>query len=63
MLMCPVKERRAFKKQKAIAYTNNQYFKLLSYEWLAGSPQNALSEPHTAVLTESRAKLIFQMMR
>lgn len=48
-----------FKKQKDIAYVDNQYFKMLSYEWLAGSPQNALTEPHTTVLTESRAKTYF----
>ena len=48
-----------YKKQKNIIYADNNYFKLLSYQWLAGSPQNSLSEPFTTVLTESRAKTYF----
>lgn len=48
-----------YKKQKGIIYADNNYFKMLPYQWLAGSPQNALSEPFTTVLTESRAKTYF----
>ncbi|MEP6513313.1 MAG: FtsX-like permease family protein, partial [Parafilimonas sp.] len=47
------------KKQKNIIYADNNYFKLLPYQWLAGLPQNSLSEPFTTVLTESRAKIYF----
>ncbi len=48
-----------FKHQPDIVFTNQQYFSLLSYHWLAGSPGNALKEPFTIVLTESRAKQYF----
>lgn len=48
-----------YKKQNNIVYADNNYFKLLQYKWLAGSAQNALSNPYTTVLTESRAKTYF----
>ena len=48
-----------FKKQKDIAYADEQYFGFIKYKWLVGSPQNALSEPNRVVLTESRAKQYF----
>src|SRR3954454_2402772 len=48
-----------YKTQKNIIYADNNYFKLLQYKWLAGSSQNALTDAHTAVLTESRAKTYF----
>jgi predicted permease len=48
-----------YKKQKNIIYTDNNYFKLLQYKWLAGSAQAALNNPNTTVLTESRAKAYF----
>lgn len=48
-----------YKKQTNIIYADDNYFKLLQYKWLAGSAQNALSDPYTTVLTESRAKTYF----
>ena len=48
-----------YKKQKDIVYVDNNYFNLLSYTWLAGSPKNSLHDPFTTVLTESRAKKYF----
>lgn len=48
-----------YKKQTGIVYTDNNYFKLLSYEWIAGSSQNSLHDPFTTVLTESRARTYF----
>jgi predicted permease len=48
-----------YKNQKDIIYADNNYFKLLPYQWLAGSKQNALSEANATVLTESRAKIYF----
>ncbi|HVX27547.1 MAG TPA: FtsX-like permease family protein [Parafilimonas sp.] len=48
-----------YKKQKDIVYVDNNYFNMLSYTWLAGSPQNSLHDPFTTVLTESRAKAYF----
>jgi predicted permease len=48
-----------FRKQKEIAFADDQYFNFIKYEWLAGSPANALKEPNKVVLTESRAKEYF----
>ncbi len=48
-----------FKKQPDIVFTNPQYFSLLPYQWLAGSPASSLSNPFNVVLTESRAKEYF----
>jgi putative ABC transport system permease protein len=43
----------------AIVATDSAYFKMLSYKWLAGNQQTALSAPEALVLTESRAKQYF----
>lgn len=48
-----------YKKQTGIVYVDNNYFNLLSYIWLAGSPKNSLHNPFATVLTESRAKTYF----
>ncbi len=48
-----------YRKQKSIIYADNNYFKMLSYKWLAGSAQNSLDNPFSTVLTESRAKTYF----
>ncbi|MGE5107869.1 MAG: ABC transporter permease [Sphingobacteriales bacterium] len=48
-----------YKKQPHIVFTNEQYFKLLPYQWIAGSHQTALKDPFTVVLTENRAQLYF----
>ncbi len=48
-----------YKKQPNIVFTNQQYFSLLDYRWIAGSPKSALQEPFSVVLTESRAKQYF----
>ena len=45
-----------FKKQTDIIFTNQQYFSLLPFQWIAGSPRTSLKNPFTVVLTESRAK-------
>jgi ABC-type antimicrobial peptide transport system, permease component len=52
-------EPHLFKKQKDIVFTNNDYFRLLGYEWISGEPSNALTHPFTVVLTQSRARLYF----
>lgn len=39
--------------------TEPQYFQIIQYEWLKGSPETALSEPNKVVLTEKQAKLYF----
>ncbi len=48
-----------FKKQLDIVFTNQQYFSLLPYQWVAGSPRQSLQQPFSVVLNESRAKLYF----
>lgn len=48
-----------FKKQPHIVFADNNYFKLVGYEWLAGDPAKSLAEPFTVVLTESRANAYF----
>jgi putative ABC transport system permease protein len=50
---------KTFKKQNGIIYADRDYFKLFTYDWLAGSPTTALNEPFRIVLTESRAKAYF----
>jgi len=47
-----------YKKQTGVIFTNEDYFKLLSYKWIAGS-SSAIRQPFTVVLTESRAKQYF----
>ncbi|MEP7373278.1 MAG: ABC transporter permease [Chitinophagaceae bacterium] len=48
-----------FKKQADIVFTNDQYFYLLPFKWVAGSPAASLRDPFSVVLTESRAKQYF----
>ena len=48
-----------FKNPKHLIFADDDYFKLLPYQWLAGSPTSALAEPRRVVLSESRAKLYF----
>ncbi len=42
-----------------VIYTNDQYFKMVNYHWLAGNREGALSEPNQVVLTQSRASEYF----
>ena len=48
-----------FKKQAGILFTNPQYFKLLNYEWIAGSQKTAMEDPFYVVLTMSKAQQYF----
>lgn len=48
-----------FKKQPGIVFTNRQYFQLLTYKWIAGSPKESLQEPFSVVLTQSRSQQYF----
>jgi predicted permease len=48
-----------FPKQSGIIYVNPDYFRLVPHQWLAGSPETALANPFTVVLTESRAHTYF----
>jgi putative ABC transport system permease protein len=48
-----------YKKQPNIVFTNADYFSLLNFRWVAGSPKPAMQDPFSVVLTESRAKQYF----
>ena len=48
-----------YKKQEGVIFADAGYFKLLPYEWVAGSPATALQQPYQVVLTTSNAALYF----
>jgi putative ABC transport system permease protein len=48
-----------FKDQQHIVFADENYFSLVEYKWLAGSPKVALLHPYDVVLTESNADLYF----
>lgn len=48
-----------FREQAGIIFTDNNYFELTPYNWLAGSPEKALSGPDKVVVTASRAAIYF----
>ena len=50
---------KVFKKQLHVAFTDAGYFNILPHRWLAGHAVNALTNPYTLVLSESRAKVYF----
>ena len=45
--------------QEDIIFADQSYFKMVPYQWLAGSPEISLTEPFKVVLTEARAKVYF----
>jgi putative ABC transport system permease protein len=47
------------KEQPGVVFTNDQYFQLLKYKWIAGSATTALNDPFSVVLTKSRAEQYF----
>ncbi len=48
-----------YKSQKNIVFVNKNYFKLINYKWVAGSPEASLSQPNQTVLTEASAQQYF----
>lgn len=48
-----------FKDEPNIIFADEEYFKLIDYKWIAGSPESSLSEPYQTVLTEQNAKRFF----
>jgi putative ABC transport system permease protein len=48
-----------FKGQDHITLADQNYFKIIHYTWLAGSPTAALNGPYQVVLTSERAKIYF----
>jgi len=56
----PGKKWVAFKnQQQAIILADRSYFKMVPYQWIAGSAEKALEDPFHLVLTEKRARLYF----
>jgi putative ABC transport system permease protein len=48
-----------FKKDNKVIYADKNYFSIIPYEWINGSPQTALEQPYQAVLTKSKAEVLF----
>lgn len=46
-------------KSYDIIYADKNYFDLVNYQWLYGTPETSLREPFTVVLSESRVKKYF----
>jgi putative ABC transport system permease protein len=54
-----ITKQATFKNPEHIIFADDAYFKLLPYQWLAGSQASALAQPGQVVLSESKAKLYF----
>lgn len=48
-----------FLNEPNIVFADKEYFKLVHYKWLAGSPETSLIEPYQTVLTEESAQRFF----
>ncbi len=46
-------------KEDYVAFVEEEYFNILTYEWLAGSKETVFNNPNTAVITESFALKLF----
>jgi len=55
----PTGTEELFKQQDFVVFTDQGYFEMFKYQWLAGSSQKTLSKLNEVVLTEARAKLYF----
>lgn len=53
------KPEKNFKKQKNIAFTDGNYFKIFLHEWINGNAKTSLQKPYSLVLTQSRAQQYF----
>jgi len=57
------KDPAVFKKQKNIVFVDDNYFKLVSYNWLAGSSKTAMDDVYQVVLSESNSKIYFPKLK
>lgn len=55
----PGKEPVSFKHAEHIVFVDENYFKLLGYEWMAGSAKTSVQQPYETVLSEKAAALYF----
>lgn len=54
-----IKVKEQLYKEKGVVYVAPAYFSILDAQWLAGTPQQALSRPNSVVLTKSLAQKYF----
>lgn len=52
-------DRKKFKEESGIAYAEPEFFDILSFPLVKGNPQNFLSSPNSAAITEKLAKKYF----
>src|SRR5476651_2331663 len=57
------KQPLVLKNQENLIFADANYFKLIPYEWIAGSANTALNDPLKVVLTDKSAKLYFPDLR
>jgi len=57
------KEPLVYKKQQNSVFADENYFKLIEYQWVSGSAASSLQQPYQVVLTESRAALYFPKLK
>lgn len=50
---------KKFKEKNGLYFAEPQLFKIFNFQWLAGDPNTALSEPNTVVLTQNAAEKYF----
>ncbi|WP_425391158.1 ABC transporter permease [Ekhidna sp.] len=50
---------KKFLLEEGVVYTENEFFKVFSVEFLAGDSETALSEPNTAVISASESRKFF----
>lgn len=51
-----------YRDPEHVVFTNQDYFDMFSYQWLAGSNQDVLTKPNEVILTEDRAKTYFPLL-
>ncbi|MDO5980774.1 ABC transporter permease [Flavivirga spongiicola] len=50
---------KVYTNLEKVIYTDNNYFQLFHYQWLAGVSENVLTNPNEVVLSENRAQKYF----
>tara|TARA_R110000868_G_scaffold294140_3_gene554778 strand:- start:35860 stop:38271 length:2412 start_codon:yes stop_codon:yes gene_type:complete len=46
-------------KEESTVFADQEYFNIFTHTWISGSPENALENPNTVVLTESISNKVF----
>ncbi len=58
-----IQSTRIYKEPKKVVYADENYFKIFSYQWIAGNEQNNLTKANELVLTENKAKKYFPKLK